>query len=137
MKITYITHHGVAERIKFDQALPDALELEFIPLDEGVITLGAQSLTLKGGRASITLHSLPDGEYEPRIDTVKGVFFAEGFGKSGKEITPRRNADEVTSRVLVRALELERRCDEMTKKLAELDAKCQGHNIFNFERKDK
>ena len=134
MKITYITHHGVAERIKFDQTAPNTLELEFIPTDTGAVTLGGQSLTLKGGRTSIALRSLPDGEYEPRLDTDGGVFIAEGFGKSGKEIIPRRNADEVTSRVLVRALELERRCDEMTKKLAELDTRCQGHNIFNFRK---
>lgn len=132
MKITYITHHGVAERIKFNPTSPDALEVEIIPARDGVLTLGAKHFKIKGGCAHVRLASLPDGEYEPRLDTDGGVFIAEGFGKSGKEITPRRNADEVTSRLLLRALELEKRCDEMTKKLSELDARCQGHNIFNF-----
>ena len=132
MKITYITHHGVAERIKFIPESTDVLELEFIPTHDGMVTLGGMMLKLKGGSVSLRLDTLPDGEYIPRIDAEDGTFIAEGFVKCGKEITLLRNDEEVTSRLLQRALALEERCEKMSKRLAELHGACRGHNIFNF-----
>lgn len=135
MRINYITSHGVAEIVSFDECDRETLTLCFEPSQSGAVILDGKIHALKRGVCSIPLVLISDGEYAPRIESDMGVFTAEGFRKSGKGVVTSSPDDMTVRRLLSRCYTVERELSNAQRRIAELEKTCQGHNIFNFERK--
>ena len=137
MKIHYITSHGAAERIDFNDGDGDTLTLCFEPHLKGAVILGDKVLPLKGGEAEIRLNTLKDGEYLPRLETESGIYRAEGFTKRGAGITVPRANETAVRRLILRCYTLEKELHLLKERTEELERLCAGHHIFDFERKKK
>ena len=137
MKITYIIHHGYAERLSVKDTERDLLTIEFKGEDLGAVTLGKTVLSLHRGEASIRISALPDGEYLPRLESAGGVFTAEGFTKSGSRISVNETDDFVIRRLIDRCRHLELTLQSLEEKVTAIEEAYRGHDIFNFERKEK
>ena len=83
MKIYYKTQHGVAERVKIDEIEDGTLSLIFEGAGGGAVMLGGKILSLCDGEAELNVCELSDGEYAPRLESELGIYYAEGFMKSG------------------------------------------------------
>lgn len=137
MKIHYITQHGVGEWSQIKTEDPDVITLTFTPASDGALTLRGRAYAVKGGEVSIPARELPDGEYRPLIEADSGRYELEGFIKQGKIISMLGTEEKVIRRLIKRCRELERSLDSQKERIERLEALCVGHNIFNFERKEK
>lgn len=137
MKIRYITSHGVAERVEFDAYERDILTISVEPYHNGAVVLADKFFTLADGVAEIPMRSLPDGEYTPRIESEDGIFIAESFTKSGMSIAVKEADEKLIRRMLERCHALENELYSLKKRTEKLEDVCSGHNIFDFERKEK
>ena len=137
MKISYITQHGYAELINIEEGERNLITLKFIGIASGAVTLGALVYTLKGGEVTIKKSDLPSGEYHPRLECDTGIYIAEGFSKSGDCVAPLKTEESVIRRLLKRCNVLESSLDAIDKRVNALEIAYKGHNIFNFERKEK
>lgn len=137
MKIRYKTLHGVAEWLECNDLDPDMLTLSFEPYHKGVLLLGGKMLTLNNGEVTIEKKAIANGNYTPRLESESGVYTVEGFTKSGESITL-HNADEtLIRRLLSRCHRLEEKVTGLEEKVSGLEKTCHGHQIFDFERKEK
>ena len=137
MKIRYITGHGVAERIDFDNSEQDSLTLIFEPYHSGALVLGGKVYTLNDGEVTIPVKALQDGEYTPRLESEMGVYCAEGFTKQGRSISMLKLDEALVRRLLLRCYNLEKAVCSLEERVTELELACHGHKIFDFERKEK
>lgn len=137
MKIDYITHHGVAEWVNFAEDNSDFLTVRTREKHTGAVSIGTHVFVLKNGEARIPRSSLPDGEYHPRIECAEGVFVAEGFIKNGKSVRPLPLSEERIRKLFSRMRDLEEAYGLLYEKAAQLEEAYRGHDIFNFERKEK
>ena len=137
MKIDYITHHGVAEWVNFAEDNSDFLTVRTREKHTGAVSIGTRVFVLKNGEARIPRSSLPDGEYHPRIECAEGVFVAEGFIKNGKSVRPLPLSEERIRKLFSRMRDLEEAYGLLYEKAAQLEEAYRGHDIFNFERKEK
>ena len=137
MKIDYITHHGVAEWVNFAEDNSDFLTVRTREKHTGAVSIGTHVFVLKNGEARIPRSSLPDGEYHPRIECAEGVFVAEGFIKNGKSVRPLPLSEERIRKLFSRMRDLEEAYGLVYEKAAQLEEAYRGHDIFNFERKEK
>ena len=135
MKIRYITAHGMADLIEFDDSDRDTLSLVFEPHHVGAVIVGDKILPLKDGVAEISLSSLRDGEYSPRLESESGVYASEGFKKQGKSISVHRADENLIRRLVKRCYELEINMTKLVSRTEDLEKACYGHKIFDFERK--
>ena len=101
------------------------------------MSIGTHVFVLKNGEARIPRSSLPDGEYHPRIECAEGVFVAEGFIKNGKSVRPLPLSEERIRKLFSRMRDLEEAYGLLYEKAAQLEEAYRGHDIFNFERKEK
>lgn len=137
MKIRYKTLHGVAEWVEYSDYDPDTLTFSFEPYHSGALLLGGKIFTLNNGEVTIAKSAIPDGEYEPKLESDNGAYAVEGFTKSGESITP-NHADEALIRRLVRRCHsLEETITSLEGKVSALEKAYHGHQIFDFERKEK
>ena len=137
MEIRYITSHGSAERVKFVSGKRDTLALVAEPYHSGAVVLGEKFFPLVSGRAEIPLASLSDGEYFPRFESERGIFLGEGFTKSGMSIAPKVADEDFVRRLSERCYRLENEMRALKERVEKLESACSGHNIFDFERKEK
>jgi hypothetical protein len=137
VKIDYITHHGVAEWVNFAEDNSDFLTVRTREKHTGAVSIGTHVFVLKNGEARIPRSSLPDGEYHPRIECAEGVFVAEGFIKNGKSVRPLPLSEERIRKLFSRMRDLEEAYGLLYEKAAQLEEAYRGHDIFNFERKEK
>ena len=137
MKIDYITHHGVAEWVNFAEDNSDFLTVRTREKHTGAVSIGTHVFVLKNGEARSPRSSLPDGEYHPRIECAEGVFVAEGFIKNGKSVRPLPLSEERIRKLFSRMRDLEEAYGLLYEKAAQLEEAYRGHDIFNFERKEK
>lgn len=137
MKIDYLTHHGVAEWVNFAEDNSDFLTVRTREKHTGAVSIGTHVFVLKNGEARIPRSSLPDGEYHPRIECAEGVFVAEGFIKNGKSVRPLPLSEERIRKLFSRMRDLEEAYGLLYEKAAQLEEAYRGHDIFNFERKEK
>lgn len=134
MKITYITSHGTAEWVATSKTDDSILHIQFTPECNGAITLGGIAYEVKHGSVDIPLGALQNGEYRPKLEADTGVFIAEGFCKSGHDVSMLPTEQAVVRRLVSRCYTLEKMCDALDKKVSHLETLCQGHRIFDFER---
>ena len=137
MKISYITHHGVAEWLNFEDDGSDMLTISVNPKAEGAITVGSNILIMKNGEARITKSALPSGEYSPKIECDNGVFVAEGFTKLGRVILPMKTSEGRIRALIRRTHRLEELTEQLIGRITALEDLCRGHDIFDFERKEQ
>lgn len=137
MKISYIISHGVAEWVDFDHANNGTLSLCFNPKFDGALTLGSHAFAVTSGEVSVPIKLIKDGEHHPRLECNGGVFTVAGFIKSNGSIEPISNVDEALRRLIKECYLLTERNREQEERIARLEEICKGHNIFNFERKEK
>ena len=137
MEICYITQHGVAERIRLNSSVQEDLTISFEPKCDGTLTLRSRKFAVRDGMLRIPLNSIADGEYHPRLEADTGFFDVEGFAKYGTRIYALKTDEETVRRLIVRCHKLEKMSRELGERVVALEGICQGHNIFNFERKIK
>lgn len=137
MKIGYKTLHGTAEWVVKEAGEEGMLHLEFEPKCNGVITLANTSFRVKNGCASLPLCALPNGVYHPKLESDTGVFVAEGFYKEGDKVTMLKTEESVIRRLVKRCHTLESKNTALEERVAHLEALCQGHTIFDYERMEK
>ena len=137
MKIYYKTQHGVADRIKIDEIEDGTLSLIFEDVQCGAVILGSKILPLRDCEATLSVSELANGEYTPRLECELGVYYAEGFTKSGKGIYAHAADEALIRRLLKRCYTLKESLNACEARIAALENEYQGHRIFNFERKEK
>ena len=137
MKIRYKTLHGVAEWVESNDLDPDMLTLSFEPYHKGVLLLGEKMLTLNNGEVTIEKRAIANGNYTPRLESESGVYTVEGFTKQGKSITLHHADEMLIRRLLLRCHHLEEKVTGLEEKVSGLEKTCHGHQIFDFERKEK
>ena len=137
MKISYIIHHGYAERSSFRDDGGDVLSLVFSPSCSGALTLGASVFTVVDGHAEIPIKEIKDGECCPRLESDLGAYDCEAFKKHGSCITILQTGDEIVRRLIERCRLLEKSRDLIEQRVTRLESLCSGHQIFNFERNEK
>ena len=140
MTIHYITSHGIGEWTSLGRSDDDFIHVQFTPECNGALTVGTKTFEVKDGRVSIPLSSLKSGEYRPRLEADTGVYVIEGFSKNGYEITMLPTEESVIRRLVSGYHTLEGICDGLEKRVARLEAMCQGHRIFDYndyERMEK
>lgn len=137
MKIRYKTQHGVAEWVEYSDCDPDTLTLSFDPYHNGVLLIGRKILPLNNGEVTISKSAIPDGEYKPRLESDHGVYAVDSFTKCGNSISL-PPADEMLVRgLLLRCHRLEEEALALEERVSKLEKTCHGHQIFDFERKEK
>ena len=134
MKICYLTLHGAAEWVDVKEDNDYILHLQFTPKCNGAISLGNVIFEVKEGNVSIPFNALQNGEYHPKLEADTGVFVVEGFSKSGYVITMLKTDESLIRRLVLRCHTLEKLCGTLTERVAHLEAICQGHKIFDYER---
>ena len=137
MRISYITSHGIAEWVSASKCDDGFLNIQFTPKCNGAITLGVTTFNVEEGRASIPLSALTNGEYRPKLEADTGVFIAEGFYKNWCEVSMLPTEEIIIRKLVSRYHTLEKTCDTLREKVAHLEAMCQGHSIFDYERMKK
>ena len=137
MKIRYITLHGVAEWIDFNDDDQDVLTLSFEPYHNGAIVMNGKFFALNDGEVTIPLTALQDGVCTPLLESDTGVYCVESFTKQGKGVSVSKSNEESIRRLISRHCNLEKKVTELTEKMKKLEDKCNGHSIFDFERKEK
>ena len=137
MKIRYKTRHGIAEWVDFEDSDSDTVTFAFEPYQNGVLLLGGKMLALKNGEATVSKTALADGSYIPRLETEHGVYTVEEFTKSGNSISLKKADEALIRQLLLRCYELENTVRLFEEKITGLENLCHGHQIFDFERKDK
>ena len=135
MKIRYKTRHGIAEWVEFTPIDSEILKFIFDSCHNGALMLGSKIYDVIEGEAHISLSSLPDGNYIPKVETNLGIFVAEGFTKSGHTVTMHEADEEVVRSLISRCFTLEEKLESLEQRTYVLEKMCQGHHIFNFERK--
>lgn len=136
MTIRYIISHGVARCVDFSTYGTDVLTLRFEPRYNGTLMLDGMLLSLRDGEAKIPFSALASKHYAPILECDGGRFTVTGFTKSGKSIAVDA-MDEATVRDLIEVCyALGVRLERAEQKIKRLDKACQGHDIFNFERKE-
>lgn len=136
MKIRYITSHGIAEWVEFNEGDRDTLIFSFTPQHAGALLIGGKILPLCEGEVEIPISSLRDGEYSPRLESDSGVYAVESFTKHGKSITLKDDGS-LARRLLKRCYGLETELADLRARTKKLEISCNGHQIFDFERKEK
>lgn len=136
--IEYVTDRGIAEWVNFDPKSDcGAICLKIGKEMSGAVMLGEAVFPLNRGKATVQIDLLPDGEYKPRFETDAGVFVAEAFVKQGRNIILSESDELFIRRILKRCAKLEDEKRSLEKRVLRLEKLCQGHNIFNFERKEQ
>lgn len=135
MKIHYITQHGVALWTEISPDDNSALTLSFDIDCDGVVTLRGKRLAVKGGEVKIPTVLLSDGEFRPTLESEAGIFAVEGFIKRGNNITMQKTDESVLRRIIKDCLALKSSEKLILMRVEALEALCQGHGIFNYERK--
>lgn len=136
MKISYIISHGVADFVGTEKTGGDEIILKFEPKYSGTLTLASHRYEVKKGEVKISVGTLTDGEYRPKLECEAGVISLTPFTKRHRDITQKETDSETVRRVIRRCYDLEKKLSETEKRLAQLEGVCRGHDIFNFERKD-
>lgn len=136
MRIIYIAQHGYAERVEIDNTERAYLTLKFIGAECGAVILQDTVYPLKDGEIKIEKSTISNGEHHPRLECESGVYAVEGFRKSGNEIIPIDTEDTVIRILLTRCRQLELTAATISERVDKLEKAIQGHNIFNFERKE-
>ena len=137
MKISYIIHHGYAERCGFDSRADGTLTLSFEPSYDGILTVGTSAYSVKDGVAAVSNSLIPNGIFTPVLTTEDGIYRCESFEKLGEKIHIPKTDEDTIRRLIVRCRNLELTLDTIDKKVKELESLCKGHGILNFERKEK
>lgn len=137
MKIRYVTSHGVAERISFEDGEADTLTLVFEPAPTGAVVINGKIYATKDGEVKIPLAMLADGEYKPTLESEGGIYLVEGFKKQGRSIILPSSDEAAIRRLILRCYKLEREMAAMKKRTRALEKTCSGHHIFDFERKEQ
>jgi hypothetical protein len=137
VKISYITQHGVGEWSQIHTEDPDVITLTFTPASDGALTLRGKIYAVKSGEVSILKRVLPDGEYRPLLETDSGRYELEGFVKQGKTVSMLKTEESTVRRLLGRCRQLENALNSARERLSRLEELCIGHDIFNYERKEK
>ena len=137
MEIRYKTLHGVAEWVECSDQDSDTLTLSFEPYHKGVLLLGEKMFTLNHGEVTIEKGALANGNYTPRLESERGVYTVEGFTKHGESIALHSADETILRRLLMRCHRLEEVAASLEEKVSKLEKTCQGHQIFDFERKEK
>ena len=137
MKIRYKTLHGVAEWVECSDLDPDMLTLSFEPYHKGVLLLGEKMLTLNNGEVTVEKRDIANGNYTPKLESENGVYTVEGFTKHGENITLHHADEMLIRRLILRCHRLEEKVAGLEEKVSGLENTCHGHQIFNFERKEK
>lgn len=137
MKIRYITAHGSAEWVEFDDRGRDNLTLAFEPYHNGAVVILDKIFPLKDGEVTIPFSVLADGEYAPRLESETGVFILESFIKQGKSLAVHYTDEDLIRRLIKRCYNLELAVYSLEERVGELERACHGHNIFDFERNKK
>ena len=137
MKIRYITLHGVAEWIDFNDDGQDVLTLSFEPHHNGAVVINDKFFVLNDGEVTIPITALPDGVYSPVLESDMGVYCVESFTKHGNGVSVSKSNETSIRRLISRHCNLEKRVTELTEKVNKLEDECHGHGIFDFERKEK
>ena len=115
----------------------DTLTLCFEPECNGAITMCGKIFSVKCGESKIPLRALPNGECRPILEADTGRYILEGFVKSGSEISMLKTEEATIRRLLNTCLVLEKSRSALEDRVSRLEALCVGHNIFNYERKEK
>ena len=137
MEIRYKTLHGVAEWVEYSDQDPDTLTFSFEPYHQGALLLGGKILTLNNGEVTIAKNAIPDGEYDPKLESDNGAYAVEGFTKNGEIIAPHHADEALIRRLVTRCHSLEEIVTSLDRKVSALEKACHGHQIFDFERKEK
>ena len=87
MIISYLIHHGGAEWTENIDDQTDVIKVCTEPKCSGAITVSGHIFQLKNGEAHIPKSAIKDGEHIPTIECDIGVYIAEGFKKTGKNIS--------------------------------------------------
>ena len=125
----------MAEWTDFDDDGSCELSLLFGSEHNGAIVIGDKFFRVTKGEAKLDLSLLANGEYAPRLESDKGIFYAEGFTKSGAGIVMNSSNEELIRRLVGRCYSLENALRSLESRLSAIEKEHQGHRIFNFERK--
>ena len=137
MKIHYIISHGVAEWVETNSGDTDTLALLFKPRCNGALIDNGAVYPINNGEVRIPRAALCDGMHRPRLECEYGVIEVSPFTKSHREITPSDNGGESVRRLIKICYETEKRLERAEATILRLAKMCEGHNIFNYERKNK
>ena len=137
MKISYKTRHGVGEWVNFTDDSSDVITILVDQKTDGAITVGSKVFALKRGEANIPKASIPNGEYHPKVECGGGVYLLEGFEKRQRDILPLKLSEDNIRDLIRRTYLVEEECVRLRDKVLHLEDICQGHNIFDFERKEQ
>lgn len=137
MKLRYIISHGYAELVEIEKNEGEAIMLTFEPRLDSVIVIGGVAYPIRHGEAVIPSGAISNGEYRLRLESKNGVIPISPFIKHSGGITPLESEMKVLARVLSASLDTEERLTKAEERIAHLTKLCQGHDIFNFERKEQ
>lgn len=136
MKISYVISHGVADWVDCDGKNDGTLTLEFAPKHDGTLTLGTLAYPVKRGEVSLPVRIMRDGEHYPKLECSDGVIKVCPFTKLGTIAVPNTHGSDSINRLIRSNYELECKLTEALAEIKRLTQKCEGYNIFNFERKE-
>lgn len=136
MKLGYIISHGYAELVENEKDESEETVITFSPRLDSTLVIGDAIYPVCHGEAVIPRGALKNGEYRPTLESGDGVIRVSAFKKHAGGITPLDSDGEVIKRVLKASLDTETRLAKAEERIARLSELCQGHGIFNFERKE-
>lgn len=119
-----------AELISFKHSGERSLIFDFSVMLDGYISLGALTSRICGTECAIDTVRLDDGEYTPHLILADRTVDLPKIKKQYGIITPLEPDISFVTKLSLRERRLEKRVDDMEKRLEELTKKVSGTRLF-------